>query len=163
MACMLQFKSNSTEPNGSGPCHRHCLMGSPSCAAPKISGGSACPAAGMQHCRRCELPLCRSCWKRMRQGAFSGIPSALCNDNFYGYPAALLYQHRVRWIETAAASPLWTSMVSFYLEADRGHVLEEPVHRAEHRLAVRGNISAMSSPMIALQPCRMRCLPCAQW
>ena len=124
---------------------------------------SACPAAGMQHCRRCELPLCRSCWKRMRQGAFSGIPSALCNDNFYGYPAALLYQHRVRWIETAAASPLWTSMVSFYLEADRGHVLEEPVHRAEHRLAVRGNISAMSSPMIALQPCRMRCLPCAQW
>ncbi|CAL1151362.1 unnamed protein product, partial [Cladocopium goreaui] len=107
---------------------------------------SACPAAGMQLCRQCELPLCRACWKRMRQGAFSGIPAALCNDNFYGYPAELLYQHRVRWIETAAASPLWTSMVSFYLEADRGHVLEEPVHRAEHRLAIRGNISAVSLP-----------------
>ena len=107
---------------------------------------SACPASGMQLCRQCELPLCRACWKRMRQGAFSGIPSALCNDNFYGYPAELLYQHRVRWIETAAASPLWTSMVSFYLEADRGHVLEEPVHRAEHRLAIRGNISAVSLP-----------------
>ena len=37
-------------------------------------------------------------------------------------------------------------MVSFYLEADRGHVLEEPVHRAEHRLAIRGNISAVSLP-----------------
>ena len=46
----------------------------------------------------------------------------------------------------AAASQLWTSMVSFYLEADRGHVLEEPVHRAEHRLAIRGNISAVSLP-----------------
>ena len=82
----------------------------------------------------------------MRQVQFCGIPSALSNDNFYGYPAGLLYQHRVRWIETAAASPLWTSMVSFYLEADRGHVLEEPVHRAEHRLAIRGNISAVSLP-----------------
>ena len=107
---------------------------------------SACPASGMQLCHQCELPLCRACWKRMRQGAFSGVPSALCNDNFYGYPAELLDQHRVRWIETAAASPLWTSMVSFYLEADRGHVLEEPVHRAEHRLAIRGNISAVSLP-----------------
>ena len=37
-------------------------------------------------------------------------------------------------------------MVSFYLEADCGHVLEEPVHRAEHRLAIRGNISAVSLP-----------------
>ena len=107
---------------------------------------SACPAAGMQLCRPCELPLCRSCWSRMRQGAFSGLRSAICNDNFYGYPAELFYQHRVRWIETAAASPLWTSMVSFYLEAHRGHVLEEPVHRAEHRLAIRGNISAVSLP-----------------
>ena len=67
-------------------------------------------------------------------------------------------------------------MVSFYLEADRGHVLEEPVHRAEHRLAIRGNISAVSLPWeeiyghfaqmtphdrIATLPHAL--LPCAQW
>ena len=124
----------------------NCLKGSLSCAAPKIFVAAHAQPLVCSCARQCELPLCRSCWKRMRQVQFCGIPSALSNDNFYGYPAGLLYQHRVRWIETAAASPLWTSMVRFYLEADRGHVLEEPVHRAEHRLAIRGNISAVSLP-----------------
>ena len=97
-------------------------------------------------CENCELPLCRSCWKRMRQQTFAGVPQALTNDNWYGYPLELLYSHKVRWAEAAAACPVWTSLVCFYVEADRGHILEEALHRADHRIAIRGNVSAVSLP-----------------
>ena len=99
-----------------------------------------------QFCNACELPVRRSCWCRMRQKLSTGIPQALTNDNWYGYPVDLLYTHKVRWVEAAAACPVWTSMISFYLEADRGHVMEETLHRADQRLAIRGNVSAVSLP-----------------
>ncbi|CAK9060177.1 unnamed protein product, partial [Durusdinium trenchii] len=99
-----------------------------------------------QFCSACELPLRRSCWSRMRQKMYAGVPQALTNDNWYGYPVDLLYTHKVRWVEAAAACPVWTSMISFYLEADRGHVMEETLHRADQRLAIRGNVSAVSLP-----------------
>ena len=34
----------------------------------------------------------------------------------------------------------------FYLEQDRGHLLEEDIHKAEHRVAIRGNVSSFSMP-----------------
>ena len=105
-----------------------------------------CTPGNIQLCEDCELPLCRSCWSRMRQPHFSGVPQALANDNWYGYPLELLYTHKVRWIEAAAACPLWTSPICFYLEADRGHIMEEELHRADHRIAIRGNVSAVSMP-----------------
>ncbi|CAK9031745.1 unnamed protein product [Durusdinium trenchii] len=97
-------------------------------------------------CPQCELPLCRSCLVRMQQTDHPGIPQALANDNWYGYPLELLYTEKVRWIEAAAACPVWTSVVAYYLEADRGHLLEESLHRAEHRSAICGNVSSFSLP-----------------
>ena len=105
-----------------------------------------CQPKTHQLCGRCEVPVCRSCITRMTQKFHAAVPQALTNDNWLGYPSELLYKHRVRWIEAAAACPVWTSMVCFYLESDRGHVFEEEIHRAEHRLAVRGNVSSCSMP-----------------
>ena len=74
------------------------------------------------------------------------VPEALANDNWFGYPTELLYTYKVRWIEAAAASPVWTSVINYYLEADRGNLIEEHLHRPEHRTAIRGNVSSFSIP-----------------
>lgn len=105
-----------------------------------------CPSGAQTLCHACELPICRSCLTRMTQQSYNAVPQALTNDNWVGYPTELLYQHQVRWIEAAAACPVWTSMVCYYLEADRGHLMDEDIHRADHRIAVRGNVSSFSMP-----------------
>eukprot|EP00435_Cladocopium_sp_Y103_P017701 s2018_g4.t1 len=107
---------------------------------------SQCMQEDDQLCHACEVPLCRSCMVRMKQQQHAAVPQALCNDNWCGYPLALLYTHRVRWIEAAVASPVWTSVVSYYIEADHGHLMQEELHRSDHRLAIRGNVSSFSLP-----------------
>ena len=107
---------------------------------------TACDVGNGQLCETCELPICHQCLVQMFDKHVLAVPQALANDNWYGYPTELLYKHKVRWIEAAAASPLWTSVVTYYVEADRGHLVEETLHRAEHRTAVRGNVSSFSLP-----------------
>ena len=107
---------------------------------------TACDVGNGQLCETCELPICHQCLVQMFDQRVLAVPQALANDNWYGYPTELLYKHKVRWIEAAAASPLWTSVVTYYVEADRGHLVEETLHRAEHRTAVRGNVSSFSLP-----------------
>ena len=107
---------------------------------------TACDVGNGQLCETCELPICHQCLVQMFDKRVLAVPQALANDNWYGYPTELLYKHKVRWIEAAAASPLWTSVVTYYVEADRGHLVEETLHRAEHRTAVRGNVSSFSLP-----------------
>ncbi|CAJ1359418.1 unnamed protein product, partial [Effrenium voratum] len=97
-------------------------------------------------CEACEVPLCRACLVRMQQKEHWAVPQALTNNNWHGYPLELLYTEKVRWIEAAVACPVWTSVVAYHLEADRGHLLEEQLHRAEHRSAIRGNVSSFSLP-----------------
>ncbi|CAK9039941.1 unnamed protein product [Durusdinium trenchii] len=107
---------------------------------------TACDVGNGQLCETCELPICHQCLVQMFDKHVLAVPQALANDNWYGYPTELLYKHKVRWIEAAAASPVWTSVVTYYVEADRGHLVEETLHRAEHRSAVRGNVSSFSLP-----------------
>ena len=85
-------------------------------------------------------------WNTCAKQNACAVPEALANDNWFGYPTELLYTHKVRWIEAAAASPVWTSVINYYLEADRGNLIEEHLHRPEHRTAIRGNVSSFSIP-----------------
>jgi hypothetical protein len=105
-----------------------------------------CPDSALQLCESCELPLCRNCLEHMCKQNPCAVPEALANDNWFGYPTELLYTYKVRWIEAAAASPVWTSVINYYLEADRGNLIEEHLHRPEHRTAIRGNVSSFSIP-----------------
>ena len=91
-----------------------------------------CTESALQLCEACELPLCRNCLEHMSKQNTCAVPEALANDNWFGYPTELLYTHKVRWIEAAAASPVWTSVINYYLEADRGNLIEEHLHRPEH-------------------------------
>ena len=105
-----------------------------------------CTESALQLCQACELPLCRNCLEHMCKQNACAVPEALANDNWFGYPTELLYTYKVRWIEAAAASPVWTSVINYYLEADRGNLIEEHLHRPEHRTAIRGNVSSFSIP-----------------
>jgi hypothetical protein len=65
---------------------------------------------------------------------------ALSNDNFIGYVSSLWVELKPKWIEMAAATPVWTSLMAFYIEEDKGHLMAETAFAQRARAAVRGNI-----------------------
>ena len=65
---------------------------------------------------------------------------ALANDNVIGYTYETILKYKVSWIEAAAAQPAWTTMMCFYIEGDRGHLLEETMFNSSHMTVVRGNV-----------------------
>ena len=75
-----------------------------------------------------------------------GIPEATTNDNFWGYVTGLLYKYRVRWIEAAAACPVFTALITYYVEGDKGHLLNAEQHRPQRAYAVRGNLYSFYMP-----------------
>ena len=52
----------------------------------------------------------------------------------------------VRWIEAAAASPVWNTLTVFYLEADHGHLMTEKIGGQEYRPGTRGNLFSVVMP-----------------
>ena len=61
---------------------------------------------------------------------------ALANDNWYGYVHQVIVEWRVRWIEMAVVLPFWTTLVAYYLEGDRGHLMSEQLGAQKHRWGV---------------------------
>ena len=53
------------------------------------------------------------------------MPMALSNDNFWGYTTDIITRFQVRWIEAAIVTPCWTNMLVYYVEGDRGHLMNE--------------------------------------
>ena len=99
-------------------------------------------------CESCCFPLCYSCFftSKKKEDHLIPIPEALTNDNFWGYATALLYKYKVRWIEAAAACPIFTALITYYVEGDKGHLLNEEQHRPKRGYAVRGNVYSFHMP-----------------
>ena len=74
------------------------------------------------------------------------IPEALTNDNFWGFTTEIIYKYRVRWIEAAAACPVFTCLITYYVEGDRGHLMNVEQHRPHRSYAVRGNVYSFYLP-----------------
>ena len=96
----------------------------------------------------CEIALCDECLARSesKYEDKSGIPMTVTKDNFWGYSSNRIYKYRVRWIEAAAATPVLTCLISYYVEGDRGHLLNAEQHRPRHAYAVRGNVYSFHMP-----------------
>ena len=92
------------------------------------------------------VPLCHSCIRVMRGGAKGGIPLSLCNDNFWTHTCELLYKYDVTWLEMAVASPCWTLMLVYYVEGDRGHLINEKVGGQQWRTKVKGGACSFKMP-----------------
>ena len=56
-----------------------------------------------------------------------------------------ILRYGVRWIELAAASPILNCIVTYYVEGDRGHLMDERAYQRKDALSVRGN--AFSFPL----------------
>ena len=50
-----------------------------------------------------------------------------------------ILKHNVRWIELAAASPILNCIICYYVEGDRGHLLDERALQRKQPMNVRGN------------------------
>ena len=78
--------------------------------------------------------------------ALCKIPRALANDNFYGFADDTIVKYGARWIELAAASPILNCIVCYYVEGDRGHLLDENVFQRKNPMNVRGNAYSFAMP-----------------
>ena len=95
----------------------------------------------------CLLPLCTQCFHiSTAEDSKCKVPRALANDNFYGFANADLVKYGVRWIELAAASPILTCLVTYYVEGDRGHLMDERVMQGMEAINVRGNAYSFHMP-----------------
>ena len=74
------------------------------------------------------------------------IPASLANDNFFGFALDIVYKYKVRYIECAAASPVFTSLITYYVEGDKGHMLNVRQHKPQRAYAVRGNLYSFHMP-----------------
>ena len=86
-----------------------------------------------------------------------GVPRALANDNWYGYVNKVIVEWEVRWIEMAVVLPFWTTLIVYYLEGDRGHLMTEQLGAPRYRWGVRGNCFSYHMPWEDLTRCLGRC------
>ena len=97
-----------------------------------------------QICRECNVPICKDCYTRLGRG--DDVPMALANDNMWGYISPIIMKYKVRWIEMAAVLPYWTTMIVYYVESDRGHLMNEVLKENQHRTCVRGQAFSYIMP-----------------
>jgi len=106
---------------------------------------------GSYICDACRVPVCRDCRRKLcMERRFQCVPMGLANDNYYGYIPDVISKHRVRWIEAAAACPVWTTLMIFYLEEDEGHLMREEMFHKQYRTGARGNAFSMHMPWEAI-------------
>ena len=76
----------------------------------------------------------------------STVPMALANDNYFGYAHRLLVEKQISWLERAASSLVWTTIMVYYLEAPYGQLMLESMEGATARTQARGNLFSFSLP-----------------
>ena len=104
-----------------------------------------CKSSKDSICGDCEVPLCVSCEVAFRFSPHV-IPLGLCNDNLFGYTTHLISKYKVRWLEAAIVSPVWTSIMVIYVEGDGGHLYDEQLHEQRWRTTVRGSCVSYMIP-----------------
>ena len=88
-------------------------------------------------CGLCRVPVCESC--RIGLASYragrgeSSVSMSLANDNFYGHALKLLVARRVTWLECAASSLVWSTIMVYYLEQPYGHLMLESMEGAQAR------------------------------
>ena len=100
-----------------------------------------------QLCPDCQIPVCHDCWTKLYKYHDGGtIPTSLSNDNFTGYVARFLVENQVTWLECAASSVCWSTMLVYYLEDPFGHLMNDTMGDPKGRTRVRGNLFSFNMP-----------------
>ena len=85
---------------------------------------------------------------------------AIANDNYYGYVRDFLVRESVTWLECAASSMFWSTILVYYLEAPYGHLMLEPMSGPEARAKIRGNLFSFAMPWEDIESACASVLPC---
>ena len=112
-----------------------------------VARSKACRHGEDYMCFQCNVPVCNECWRLSILG--EKIPKALANDNFIGYVHEFLVQNKVTWLEATIAGPVFSGLVTYYIEglaSDRHHMMETAVGHPERAWGVRGNLFSFSLP-----------------
>ena len=105
-------------------------------------------------CSKCRVPVCNDCWVKMSTPFEGGsVPMSVANDNYYGYVHRCLVEKEVTWLECAAASVCWSTMLVYYLEDPLGHLMGDKMGSAQARTQVRGNLFSFNMPWADIQRC----------
>ena len=105
-------------------------------------------------CPHCAVPVCHDCWSKLYLFKDSStIPMSLSNDHYYGYVNRFLVDNRVTWLECAAASVCWSTMLVYYLEDPYGHLMAEPMGKPQSRTKVKGNLFSFNMPWEDIEKC----------
>lgn len=91
-------------------------------------------------CGHCRLPICDECFAHMQMGEQGRVPQALANDKFQGCMHIFIVERQVRWIEAVFACPIYTCMISFYIEGPICHLMKEALGQQGRTSGVRGNV-----------------------
>ena len=103
-------------------------------------------------CSKCRIPFCRECRRLTAQN--QKIPKALTNDNFIGYMNRYFVDHEVTWLEATIASPVFTGLVTYYIEGaqeHRHHLMEETITQPQRAYGVRGSLFSFLLPWEQIQ------------
>ena len=123
------------------------------CCPEDVRRGKHCKHELHKLCPDCSIPVCFSCWIHLWSHKNFRIPAALANDNFQGYCHPFLIQHKVRWIEAVTACPIFTGLVTYYIEGkseERHHLAGEELGQTERSYAVRGNVFSFMMPWMSI-------------
>ena len=113
-------------------------------------------------CQKCLVPICKDChrgllkYKGVRPGGgvpLATIPMAIANDNYYGYVERELVKHQATWLECAASSLVWSTIMVYYLEDPHGHLMLERMGQAQARTQARGNLFSSQMPWEDIEKC----------
>ena len=78
---------------------------------------------------------------------------SLSNDHYYGNVDKFLVENQVTWLECAAASVCWSTMLVYYLEDPYGHLMNEKMGNPQGRTRVRGNLFSFTMPWADIERC----------
>ncbi len=97
-------------------------------------------------CPHCEIPLCKTCFRHCCVKTDENIAMGLANDNFWGYTILVLYKYQVPWVEAAIVTPIWSTMIVYYVESDGGQLMTELFRQQQARTVVRGSCFSYHMP-----------------
>ena len=104
-------------------------------------------------CLHCKIPVCHECSGFVVSGQLP--PKALTNDNFISYADAFIVREQVTWLEATIACPIFTGMITYYMEeqtrtshAAKGnrHLMTNALAQPTSTVAVRGNVFSFLLP-----------------
>ena len=125
------------------------------CCPEDVVLGARCKHPADVVCSSCAIPVCGECEDLLKHG--HKIPKALTNDNFISYAHEFIVHNKVTWLEATLACPVFTGLITYYVEGDwtdrgkwmqekRGHLLEATLASPLRSVAVRGNCFSFLLP-----------------